>query len=60
MYGLGLLPPSGGAELRHRTYNFVQSLLCFKLDAMTVSDALSTSILNLGRPGVGKSTYPVV
>ena len=32
------------AELRHRNNNFVQNLFCFKLDAMSVPEALATTI----------------
>ena len=34
----------GRAELRHRNNNFVQNLFCFKLDAMSVPEALATTI----------------
>ena len=35
------------AELSHRNNNFVQNLFCFRLDAMTVPEALATAILIL-------------
>ena len=38
----------GRAELRHRNNNFVQNLFCFKFDAMSVPDALATTIYPTG------------
>ena len=32
------------AQFRHRTINFAQNLFCFKLDAMSVPEALATTI----------------
>ena len=37
----------GRAELRHRNNNIAQNLFCFELDAMSVPEALATTILIL-------------